>query len=174
MGLRRTKSPPLNARVSPQSPHTFPTPPPRQTGRINHTPTSKQIMGPKSNTHKRTTTHQSLTRQGNYSSKRSAEFFSFWQGQLMVDYSHPSVLLRPNRQTQRKHQWSCARNFWISWQHKRKPYSPSVQATWSSQFTATRNTSPNPNRAAELEATCSWQDTEKSQSTMGQSSTSPK
>ena len=37
---------------------------PRRSDRINHTPTSNQIMGQKSNTHKRTTTHQRSARRG--------------------------------------------------------------------------------------------------------------
>ena len=84
MGLRGPKSPPLYAGVGPKSPHPLPTPPlPRKSDRINPVPTSNQIMGQKSNTHKRMMTHQPSTRQGKKSFKRSAECSFSLQGRSM-------------------------------------------------------------------------------------------
>ena len=110
MGLRRAKSSPgMSAKHSPAS-NTLP----RQSGRINPTPTSNQIMEQKSNTHKRTTTHQRSTRRGKNSSKMCVEFSCSLQERSMGDYSPLSALLRPKKQTQQREQWSYASSYWTS------------------------------------------------------------
>ena len=147
---------------------------PRQSVRINPTPTSNQIMERNNNTHKRTTTHQRSIRRGKKSSKRCVEFFCSSRERSMGDYSPLSALSRPNKQTQQREQWSYASNFWTSCHARKKQSSPIERATWFSQSTATRRTSPSRNPAAAQEDTCSWQDTTKIPSTTGQSSTSPK
>ena len=171
MGLRRTKSPSLHARVYPQSPHPLPTPPPPAKQQDQPYPHVKPNYGAKMQYAQEDDNSPALNKAGKKSSKRFAEYSCFWQGQSMVDSSRPSALLWPNRQTQQRHQWFCARNFWTSCQHRKKPYSPTKQATWSLKSTATRSTSMEPNPAAAPEAICSWREKTKSN---GQSSTSTK
>ena len=148
--------------------------PPRQSDRTSHIPTSSQITEQRNNIHKKKMTHQPSARRGKKLSKKYVACSFSSRGQSTGAYSPLSALLHPNRQNQRREQWSYARNSSTSCHAKKKPYSPTERATWSSQSTATRRTSPSQNHAAAPEATCSWQEKMKSPSTTGLSSTSRK
>ena len=96
-----------------------------------------------------------LNKAGKNSSKRCVEFFCSSRERSMGDYSPLSALSRPNKRTQQREQWSYTSSFWTSCHARKKQYSPIERATWFSQSTAMRRTSPSPNPAAAPEATCS-------------------
>ncbi len=73
-----------------------------------------------------------LSKAGENSSKRCVEFSFSLQERSMGDYSPLSALLRPNKPTQQREQWSYASSSWISCHAKKKPYSPIEQVTWFS------------------------------------------
>jgi hypothetical protein len=166
VGLREMESPPLHAGVRQKALNRFQPPPPAKQQDQPY-PYVKPNYGAKKQHSQEDDNAPALNKAEKNSSKRSAECSFSLQGWLMGDYSLPSALSRPNRQTRRRKQWCSASNFYILWQHRKTLYSPTEQATWSLQSTATRRISPSPNPAAALEATCSWQEKTKSPSTMG-------
>ncbi len=107
----------------------FQHPPPRQSDRTSHILMSSQITEQRNNTHKKKMTHQPSARWGKKLSKKYVACSFPLRGQSTGAYSLLSALLRPNRQTQRREQWSYARNSSTSCHAKKKLYSPTERAT---------------------------------------------
>ena len=171
MGRCWTKSPPLHAGVHPQSPHPIPTPPLTKQQDQPY-PHVKPNYGAKKQYAQEDDDSPALNKAGKKSSKRSAKCsFSSHGGLLPTLSSLASQQANPTEKTM-----GLCKQFLDFMSTQEEAVLTIEQATWSSQSTATRRTSPSPNHAAAAaaEATCSWQEKTKSPSTMGPSSTSRK
>jgi hypothetical protein len=137
--------------------------------RINPTHMPNQIMGQRCSMPRQRTQPPPLDKAGKKFIQEVCRVFLFLargvDGGLL-----PALSALANRQTQRNKQWSYVSNFWVTWHHRTKQYSPTKQATWSWQSTATPSTYPNQRHAAARADTCLWQGDTTYQQIMGPSS----
>ena len=173
MGLPWTKSPPLNARVRPQSPDTFPTPPPakRQDQPYPHV---KPNYGAKIQYPQEDDNSLELDKAGKLFIQEVCGVFLFLAMAVGEGLLTPLSSLVSQQANPTETSMSLCKGF-LDFMATQEEAVLTFKAS-NMVLTIHSNASylSKPNHAAELEATCSWQDTKKSQSTMGQSSTSPK